>query len=250
MFKENIEIIKNTFLEFQGTGMYIALFLVSLLYIYLKEKNNKVKNFLVFYPLVVLLVTLNPIFNKIVSPIFKESTYWRVYWLIPLGLNIAYAAILLIKEQNEKAKKVIAIIGVIAIIMISGKYIYNSENFIKTGNWYKLPDESVRIAQLIGKDTEAHKKAIVPETIIAHIRQIDASIELAYKRDPEGKYENNSAYRALVLGDVKPLTEFAKNNDCNYIVIKKDTVLTIDMKYFGFEKFDETKNYVIYKLVQ
>lgn len=250
MFKENIEIIKNTFLEFQGTGMYIALFLVSLLYIYLKEKNKKVKNFLVFYPLVVLLVTLNPIFNKLVGPIFKESTYWRVYWLIPLGVEIAYAAVLLINEQDERIKKIVATISVIAIIMVSGKYIYNSENFIKTGNWYKLPDESVRIAQLIGKDTEAHKKAIVPETIIAHIRQIDSSIELAYKRDPEGRYENNLAFHSLNSGDVETLTKIAKNTGCNYIVFKKATVLTAKMEDFGFEKFDETENHAIYKLVQ
>ena len=36
MFEENIEIIKNTFQEFIGSGMYMLLFLIALLYIYMK----------------------------------------------------------------------------------------------------------------------------------------------------------------------------------------------------------------------
>lgn len=34
MFQESIEIIKNNFLQFKGTGMYLALFYVALLYIF------------------------------------------------------------------------------------------------------------------------------------------------------------------------------------------------------------------------
>ena len=39
MFQNSIEIIKNTFLEYKGQGMYIALFLIGMLYIFLKEKD-------------------------------------------------------------------------------------------------------------------------------------------------------------------------------------------------------------------
>lgn len=250
MFDANIEIIKNTFLEYRGTGMYIALFLVSMLYIFLKEKDKKIKIFFVYFPIIILLIVLNPIFNKIVSSIFTESIYWRLYWMIPLSIEIAYAGILLIKEQKEKTKQIIATIGIIAIIIFSGKYTYNETNFIKTGNLYKLPDESVRVAQLIGKDTNERKKVIAPETILAHIRQIDASIELAYKRDPEGLYTGNPIRQELNSGNVKGLTELAQNENCNYIVFSKATVLTEPMEDYGYEKLDETQNFAIYKLKQ
>ncbi len=250
MFQNNIEIIKNTFEEYKGQGMYIALFLVGILYILLKEKDKKMKILFVFYPLLTLLITLNPIFNKLIGHIFKSSTYWRVYWIIPLGIVIAYASILFIKENQEKSKKVLCALGIVIIIMASGKLIYNNANFYKTGNLYKLPDESILVAQLIGEDDAEYKKAIVPETLVAYIRQIDASIELLYKRDPEGKYDENPAWRELNSGNVSGITKIAKSKKCNYIVFKKATVLTEKMEDYGFEKLNETPNYAIYKYIE
>ncbi len=247
MFEKNIEIIKNTFLEYKGTGMYIILFCIAIFYICLKEKNNNNKAFFIYFPIIILLITLNPLFNKIISPIFKESTYWRVYWMIPLIIEIAYASVLFINEQKEKNEKIISIIGVIAIIVISGKYTYTEENFFKTGNLYKLPDESVRIAQIIGLDESDHKKAIVSESIVAYIRQIDANIGLAYKREPQG-YANNKFVLAMLQGDSYQIAKLAIENNCNYIVLKKVIPLTLDMSYFNFSVLDMTENYVIYKL--
>ena len=56
MLKENIEIVKNTFQEYQGNGMYIALFFVAMLYIYLKEEDKKKKNLFLYFPICILLV--------------------------------------------------------------------------------------------------------------------------------------------------------------------------------------------------
>ena len=72
MFEENIEIIKNTFQEFIGSGMYMLLFFIALLYIYMKEDNKKNKAFLLYTSIIILLITLNPIFNKAVGKIFTE----------------------------------------------------------------------------------------------------------------------------------------------------------------------------------
>ena len=75
MFQENIEIIRNTFIEFKGTGMYVALFFIAMLYIYFKEEDKKKKSLFIYFPLIILFVTLNPLFNKIVGKIFTESVY-------------------------------------------------------------------------------------------------------------------------------------------------------------------------------
>ena len=125
--------------------------------------------------------------------------------------------------------------------------ILTEENFFKTGNLYKLPDESVRIAQIIGLDESDHKKAIVSESIVAYIRQIDANIGLAYKREPQG-YANNKFVLAMLQGDSYQIAKLAIENNCNYIVLKKVIPLTLDMSYFNFSVLDMTENYVIYKL--
>ena len=102
MFEENIKIIKQTFLEFQGSGMYIVLFFISMIYIFIKEKDKKIKAFLIYFSIIILLITLNPIFNKLVGKIFTDTVYWRVYWMIPLGVTIAYGAVKFIKNEKKK----------------------------------------------------------------------------------------------------------------------------------------------------
>ena len=131
---------------------------------------------------------------------------------------------------------------------MSGKFIYTEENFDKVGNLYKLPDESVLVAQLIGVDNEEYKKAIVPFTIVAHIRQVDASILLAYPRTPGG-YDKIDIVQHLNSGNVVGVVGYAAEENCNYVVYHKATVLVGKMEDYGFEKINETPNYAIYKLV-
>lgn len=248
MFKENIEVIKETFSQFKGTGMFIALFLVSIIYIGFREKNKKVRNFMFYYSIITLIITLNPIFNKIIRPIFTDSVYWRVYWIIPLGVTIAYAAVKVINESEGKLQKVVIAISICLIIIISGKYIYVYENYVEVGNPFKIPDENLLITQIIGLDEAEYKKAIVPETMIAHVRQLDATIELAYRRVPQGIYHDNEIVQALNSGITKEIVKQANENNCNYVVTKKSVPLSEKMEDYDFVKINETPNFEVYKL--
>lgn len=243
---ENIEAIKNAFIQYKGSGAYITLYLIAIIYLFLKEKDKEKRFFFIYFPIGLCLILFNPIFNKIVGKIITPSLYSRVFWTVPLGLTIAYTCVKVISELEKKKKKIVTTVLLILIIFISGKFIYTSENYTKVGNLYKLPDEHVLIAQLIGVDKEEYKKALVPETMCAHIRQIEPSINLAYKRNPQG-YENNKHVIALNSGNTEEITKLAVENECNYIVMKKEIVLTVDFIYFGFEKMNETEKYVIYK---
>ena len=245
---ENIEAIKNAFIQYKGSGAYITLYLIAIIYLFLKEKDKEKRFFFIYFPIGLCLILFNPIFNKIVGKIITPSLYSRVFWTVPLGLTIAYTCVKVISELEEKNKKIVTTVLLILIIFISGKFIYISENYTKVGNLYKLPDEHVLVAQLIGVDEEEYKKALVPETMCAHIRQIEPSIKLAYKRNPQG-YENNKYVITLNSGNTEEITKIAVKNECNYIVMKKEIVITVDFNYFGFEKINETDNYVIYKKI-
>lgn len=247
MFQNNMEIIIKNFLEFTGDGKYFILFLISMLYIGIKEENKNRKIFFIYYNLIVLILTLNPLFNKAVGGVFKEGVYWRIFWMLSIGFTISYAGVKFIENGNNKIHKTIITLAIIVIIGFSGKIMYNSENYEKMSNIYKLPDESIQVAQIIGEDNEEHKKALVSERLVAYIRQVDASIELAYKRDPEG-YLYNEFVLAMLQGRSEDIANLALKNDCNYLVLRKDIPLTLDMGYFGFSVLDMTDNYTIYKL--
>jgi hypothetical protein len=150
--------------------------------------------------------------------------------------------------MQSKKERIVVFISFVVIIIMSGNFIYTKQNYTKLGNAYKLPDESVLVAQLIGVDDEEYKKAIVPESLVAHIRQIDSSIILAYSRNPEG-YTGNPLLIDLNSGNVKGVVGRAAKDNCNYVVYSKATVLVGKMEDYGFEKINETQNYAIYKLV-
>lgn len=248
MFKQNIEVIKDTFTQFKGTGMFIALFFVSIIYIGFREKNKKARNFIFYYSILSLIITLNPIFNKLIRPIFTDSVYWRVYWMIPFGVTIAYAGVKVINESKGKFQKIVVAISLCLIIIISGKYIYVYENYVEVGNIFKIPDENLLITQIIGLDESEYKKAIVPETMIAHVRQFDANIELAYRRVPQGIYLDNEIVQALNSGITEEIVKQANENNCNYVVTKKAVPLSEKMEDYNFIKINETPNFEVYRL--
>ena len=246
MFEKSIEIISNAFLQYKGNGMYMALFLLGMLYIYLNEKDKKMRCLFLYFPLATLFVILNPLFNKCVGKIFTGSVYWRLFWILPIGITIAYCLIKFVQDQKEKSQKIIVGISLVAILIVSGRFMYIEENFQKVGNLYKLPDDPVWVAQLIGADKSEHKKALVPDTVVPYIRQIDANIELAYRREPEG-YANHDLVRELAAGNVEFIANYAIKNNCNYVVFNGGVVLTDKMENYGFEKMNQTVFYVIYK---
>lgn len=247
MFKENIESIVRAFSEYKGLGGYLAIFFIAILYMFLKRKERN-KNEIVFfliYPIILLFVLINPIFNKLVHPIF-DTIYFRLLWMLPLGVELAYFAVSFINDQNDNIQKLVVGITSVIVVISSGTFIYNAKNFQKVGNLYKLPDEGVRVTQLIGADDENYKKVIAPPSIIAIIPQIDSSVHLSNKREAES-YNKIPEIMAMSYGDLGELMKAATDKKCNYIILEKTMWWNADIRDFGFEVFAETDNYVIYK---
>lgn len=250
MLTEYIDTIKSSYEQFIGGGMYFALFLVSMLYIFLKEKDKKKRIFFVYFPILVFAVITNPVFNALSSVVFTVNTYYRLFWLLPLGTVIAYAAVLVVNEGKKQIEKVAIFCSLIIIIALSGKFYFDTKGtFIEMGNLYKVPDESVLVAQLIGIDEEENKKALVPGELTPYIRQIDATIELLYGREPDTAYWNNPLATELDNGNVEYIAKVLEEKECQYVVFKRATVMREPIQNYGFEMINETENYVIYKKV-
>lgn len=247
MLEECINTIKSSYEQFKGGGMYFALFLVAMLYIFIKEKDKKKRILFIYFPILVFIVITNPLFYLVASVVFTVNTYYRLFWLLPLGIVIAYAAVLVVNEGKEKLEKVIIFISVFVIIALSGKFYFDA--FSEYGNSYKLPDESVLVAQLIGIDEEENKKVLVPGELTPYIRQIDASIELLYGRRPDTAYWNNPLATELDNGNVEYIAKVLEEKNCQYVVFKRATVMREPIQNYGFEMINETENYVIYKKV-
>ena len=250
MLKESMEIIINAYKSYQGTGMYLALFFISILYLYITEKDDNKKVFFVYYPFLALFIIINPIFYKLVEHGVEEDTYVRTFWILPMGISIAYASTKVITSMKNNFQKNIVMSIIIFIIIISGRCVYNTENFQKATNWYKLPEETKNVADYIINDNFENKKVICPQELVPYLRQIDARIHLYYGRRTTSQYDDIRLLGFLKNGDLENLTAMCKNKkiQCNYIIFKRDTLLNGNMSNYGYKLFAQTENYDLYKL--
>ena len=246
---EDIEVVKANLHAYIDNGMFAALFLVGLVFIYLTEKNKAIKNFFVTYSIVCIIIILNPLFYKAVSNVITYDVYWRLFWILPSGVLIAYCSTKIILKQEKKSEKLILFIATIIIIIISGEFIYNKQNFSKVNNLYKIPDEALEVCIAISEDNLENKLVMAPSDLVPYFRQYDANIKLIYGRVPAG-YDNDELVVAFDKGDMENVIPHCLKENCNYIVIRNDVFVNPCLEYYGYKLLGQTEHYLVYKLAE
>lgn len=260
---ELIEEIKMLYKYFNNENyLFFGLFLLSIIYIFSTEENKKVRDFFVVYSIFVLAIIWNPICIYIFNKMINIGSMYRLYYMLPTYISIAYAGTKIIEKNKKTLGKLFATILTVLVIILCGNCIFNESTTIKVSNYYKLPDESVEVAYAISKDTETtYKKAIVPYGMSSHIRQICADIELYYTRvvfNPKDENGNSlphdsddaSNYPPVKNhneGNVEYIVNLCKKSNINYVVFPKATLLTDKMENYNFSVYKETNEHIIYR---
>ena len=260
MFEVNektIYVCKDAFSKFIGNGLYVGLFLISILYVisYMKNNDNKekkIKIILGIYCIIVFILNLNPVFTKWITGILNEhDTYWRVYWLLPIGISIAFMFTEIIFRKDRKIDKVIMFVLTVCIIVLSGSYMYNSEDaerFVKVNNYYKVPDKILDIIEHVSKDNEKYKKLAGNEYFLVYTRQIDGNIILSEGRRTDGKYPGYSIVSLLGNSDLKTICDYCVNTKSNYLVVNKDVEFPNEyILGYDIKKMYKNDEYSLYK---
>ena len=150
--------------------------------------------------------------------------------------------------KKSKYKRAILIISFIFLIIYSGTLIYTKQVFQKVNNWYKIPDDELLAINIILNQQQGEKtKIFVPTEMIAHVRQIDTSIEIAYDRIPNGNYSWNIILTYLNEEKIEEAINKLKEQNCEYLVWYKNEELDKNQR---LEKVGETLNYNIYRIVE
>ena len=259
-----IDEIKTLF-EYFNNGDYIffLFFLLSIITIFYFEKDIKIRDFFTWYSIIILGVIWNPICIWVLNKFINMGAMYRIYYMLPLVISIAYALTKIIEKNKNIFQKLLMVFVFTVLIVIFGECIFNQYSTIKVNNLYKLPDETVQVAKIISEDNETtYKKAIVPYEMSSHIRQLYANVELYYTRiisNPKDENGNPRPYdtdeplnykpvQKLNAGDVPYITDLAKKNNINYVVFSRATVLSDKMENYGFELYKQTVTYDIYRL--
>ena len=244
------ETLRNLFDEYMGTGLIVIFFVISLIYLWVQEKRKYVRILFVYVPVILLCLFFQPLFAKLVYNTAGREIYYRLLWLLPVTVTIAFAAVTLYLRLSGKRKIVFALTAA-GMIMVSGSFIYRNPYFQKAENFYHVPDCVVHICDAIvapGREV----MAVFPLELVQYVRQYEPTICMPYGR--EMTVESWYYFQSDLLNEMERdvvnldrLAPLAKEKGCHYIILSEDKKMNGSPEKYGWEVFDRMDGYVIYR---
>ncbi|MBR3249141.1 MAG: hypothetical protein IKF83_00380 [Clostridia bacterium] len=234
----------NELIAFIGDGKPIVIiYLISIFITFIKGTETQ-KAIGIYFPVIMIILVFNPILTKIYLRLVTASTYWRLFWLVPIELTISLATTIIYDIIKEKNTKFIYIICVICIICISGKYVYSEDRgFSKFQTIEKIPQYILDEADYISKNSFSKVIVVAPpepwESCM--LRQYTNDINLLYSRniykqvnpieDKCIEIYNKIYYDNNVEIDIPLIDELVSQYNVNWIIIPKKLKLNDNIKY-------------------
>lgn len=248
-----IELLNSYF----GKNIISILYILCLVFIIIKSAHKRKS--IAFPAIIITICLINPVTYMVLKDKLSGNTYWRMLWMIPMILVIAYAITKLIKDVKQYMLKVILLGFIILIIILGGNNMYiNQNNFTKADNAYKLPDEVIKISDIILQDCgENENMCLFPSSLYCYARQYSSKIKLLYGRDIEGyvnkvwNEEKFHVFYELNNSDMNiPYLFFLLDKyNVNYIVLGDEIQLSGEaLNVHNYYNFGTVGKYTIYKL--
>lgn len=247
---------------YNGTGMHMALFFACILYLVLQKKEKEKRYLFVGYTLLFMVVCCLPFTAKILMNLLGaeegENVYWRIFWLVPMTIVIAYTAVQILMQMETKVKRYALLVGMLVIIALTGTNVYNSTIFDRKQNNYKLPQDAIDICEIIEADAKANgierKKLITVNDLLSSIRQYDADILMPYgysivKGNKPSRENANQIYRILNSENKnwEAFSWYAAMEKCNYFAYPADDAVAGALANYGYEKIGSNAAYYVYR---
>lgn len=240
----------HLFQGYMGTGLIVIWFLVSIVYLFLTEKRKHIRILFVYVPILLLLLFFNPLFTKLVYVAAGDEIYYRILWLMPITIVIAFAVVTIWSTLQGRKKTVFGLSAAV-VVMISGSYIYNNPYFHKAENLYHVPQSVVEICDAI--EVEGREvMAVFPVELVQYVRQYSPVVRMPYGREMlvgtwgEIEHELYDVMEAEEI-DAEKLASLCRDNICAYIILPEDKKVNGDLTEFDYEWFGQVQNYIIYK---
>ncbi|MGL5260445.1 MAG: hypothetical protein ACRC7V_10085 [Lachnospiraceae bacterium] len=241
--RESFEI----FQAYQGSGFYSLLFIICLCYLWVVEKEKKIRYLFIYVPAIIQILFFIPLF-RMGYQVLDQETYYRILWLLPMTIVIAYSGVKLIGKHTRAGLVLVSI-----FLVIGGSYVYKNPYITKAENLYHLPQETIEICDMIMPEEGRERIwVVVPDELIHSVRQYTTRIQLAYGREQivaSWKKVVHPIYELMqedVL-DSSALNELMIEYRVNYIVLEVDKETDRALDTIGIKEIGRTTNYMIYQ---
>ena len=240
------------FREYMGTGLVLIWFLICLLYLFCKEERKQVRVLFLYVPVILLLLFFCPPVAKLLMRFIGDEIYYRILWLMPITVVIAYTSILILSGLSGRKKGLFA--GVlVSLCVVCGNYIYSNPFFTKAENPYHVPDSVVHICDAIelpGREV----MAVFPLSMIQYVRQYSPVVCMPYGREILAESWNEWAVQNELCDcmesesiDAATLGALARAEGCVYIILPEQKEIKGSLSETGYEWFAAMDGYVVYR---
>lgn len=166
--------------QYYGDGFFLMMAMVSYIYLFAHERKEK-KRFL--YPIALLVFCIaNPLLYFLV---FHQVVYWRLFWVLPDALVIAFAVTKLVHASGKARSKVLVLIMTMALLFFNGSNVYQSGGFTLIQNPEKIDKPVKKVCDLM-LEMEESPRCILPQTLFWQARQYSGEIQMMYGRNVQG----------------------------------------------------------------
>lgn len=240
------------FREYMGTGLVGIWFLCCLVWLFVREERKQIRVLFVYVPVVFLLLFFNPLFAALVGGYMGDEIYYRILWLLPVTVVIAYTCVSVYGKLSGAKRRGFAVAALVFTV-VSGSCIYNNSFFTRAENFCHVPDSVVQICDAIeipGREV----MAVFPLELVQYVRQYSPVVCMPYGREVLVESWNEWAIQDELCdvmeaesAEAARLGALARERACVYIVLPQEKRIQGSLQDAGYEIFLETDGYVVYR---
>ncbi|MFI3236957.1 MAG: hypothetical protein R3Y47_02875 [Lachnospiraceae bacterium] len=238
--------------DVSGSGMLLALYVFSVLFLLYEEKEQYKKILFVFFPGAWCIILLTPITYEVITSVVDTDIYYRFFWILPMMPTVAYAMVMLVRKIQPKTKKenAILVLCIAGILVLSGDFVYNNWRFSFAENIYHIPQEIVDVCDAV--ELEGREVLVAfPLDQMQYVRQYNAKICMPYGRDSlvaawsilHPLYDEME--REIL--DAESLARELEASACVYVVLYSDTEIIGDLEEYGYSFKEQISSMDIYE---
>lgn len=205
--------------KYSGRGILMVLFFIALFYIALVEKKHTIRTMILCGSVfIILFIFLQPIYYIYITYV-DASTYWRMWWIVPAGIGLAYVGTQLISGHRWTGFFMVFI-----VLLLGGEFVYTGNAQIsRAENIYQIPDEVVTIVDYLEEYDEGVVFAAFPPEMLIYVRQYDVDLRMPYGREMlDMNWSGANGFYQLMASmslDFAALAEKCEYNYTRYIIV-------------------------------
>jgi len=247
-----IKEIAEDFQNYYGGEHLLVIFVFCLLLAYLCFPELKR---IVLYPtLMITFLLINPLLYQ---KIFHRIIFWRLLWMIPSTVIVAYVFCQLIRTGTTIQKKTAIVALMCLLTVFSGNYVYENVEFQKTQNLEKIDSGVKSVGKIIMKHCE-NPKCLLRSKYLSQIRQYSTDIELLYGRNvynyitgASDEYKRIADEMEKKEPDYAYILEIFKANQCNVIAVRDEAPIPEGLlRQYDLYEISREDESIIYKSKQ